>query len=200
MIDKKIVPFEQIGYSIIVLRGRRVMIHTDLAKLYGVTTRRLNEQVRRNPERFPEDFMFQLTKKERDEVVANCDHLTNLRFTQKLPYAFTEHGAVMLANVLNSPQAVEASIQVVRAFIKLGGMLASHEDLVSKVDALEKKYDIQFSAVFDAIRQLMAPPNPKKKQIGFHWDEKPAPARKKSHTKKKAPAQKKMPEMPAKPV
>lgn len=95
---------------------------------------------------------------------------------------------------------MKASIQVVRAFIKLGGMLASHEDLVSKVDALEKKYDMQFSAVFNAIRQLMAPPDPKKKQIGFHWDEKPAPARKKSHTKKKAPAQKKMPEMPAKKV
>lgn len=195
MIDKKIVPFEQAGYSIIVLRGRRVMIHTDLANLYGVTTRRLNEQVRRNPERFPEDFMFQLTKKEKDEVVANCDHLTNLRFTQKLPYAFTEHGAVMLANVLNSPQAVKASIQVVRAFIKLSGMLASNEDMARKVDALEKKYDVQFSAVFDAIRQLMAPPDPKKKQIGFHW-EKTAPSKKTAPAKKKT-SPKKKPEKPA---
>ncbi len=193
MIDKKMVPFEQVGYSIIVLRGRRVMIHTDLAKLYGVTTRRLNEQVRRNPERFPKDFMFQLTKKERDEVVANCDHLTNLRFTQKLPYAFTERGAVMLANVLNSPQAVKASIQVVRAFIKLGGMLASHEDLVSKVDALEKKYDMQFSVVFDAIRQLMEPPKPKKNQIGFHWDKKQVAVKKGTSTKKKTSARKKLP-------
>ena len=137
--------------------------------------------------------MFQLTKEERDEVVANCDHLANLKYSQNTPYAFTEHGAVMLANVLNSPQAVHASIQVVRAFIKIRGMLVAHEDLARKVEALEKKYDIQFSAVFDAIRQLMTPPKPKKDQIGFHRDKETVSAKKKAHKKKQAPMKKKMP-------
>ncbi len=108
--EKTLVPIERIEHSILVIRGQRVMLGYDLAKLYGVTTRRLNEQVRRNPDRFPDDFMFQLTKNEKDEVVANCDHLSNLKHSQSQPYAFTEHGVIMLANVLNSPVAIKASI------------------------------------------------------------------------------------------
>jgi len=112
--DKEfIVPVEKIGRSILFIRGEKVMLDVDLAVLYGVTTKRLNEQVKRNRDRFPEDFMFQLAEKEKAEVVANCDHLKMLKFSPHLPYAFTEHGAIMLATVLSSPVAVQASIQVV---------------------------------------------------------------------------------------
>lgn len=143
------------------------MLDADLAVLYGVPTKRLNEQVRRNKDRFPEDFMFQLTEKDKAEVVAICDHLKMLKFSPYLPYAFTEHGAIMLATVLNSPIAVKASIQVVRAFVKLREMIASHKDLAKRLDELEKKYDAQFKVVFDAIRQLMVQPAAKKGKIGF---------------------------------
>lgn len=144
------------------------MLDSDLAELYGVATKRLNEQVRRNVSRFPLDFMFQLTAKEKTEVVANCDHLQHLRFSSALPHAFTEHGAVMLASVLNSPIAVEASIQVVRAFIRLREILSAHKGLAQKLESLERKYDAQFKVVFDAIRRLMAPPSPPRRRIGFH--------------------------------
>ena len=143
------------------------MLDADLAVLYGVTTKRLNEQVKRNRDRFPEDFMFQLTKNESAEVVANCDHLKILKFSPHLPYAFTEHGAIMLATVLNSPVAVHASIQVVRAFVRLRQLLTSNVELARKLDALEKKYDTQFKVVFDAIRQLMTSPERNKRKIGF---------------------------------
>jgi len=138
-----------------------------LAALYGVPTKRFNEQVKRNKERFPDDFMFRLTVEERSEVVANCDHLERLKFSATLPYAFTEHGAVMAANVLNSPTAVQAGIQVVRAFVRLRQMLASHEELARKLEALEKKYDQSFKVVFDTIRALMTPAEPKRRTIGF---------------------------------
>lgn len=144
------------------------MIDADLAKLYGVTTKRLNEQVKRNSERFPEDFVIQLSRTERDEVVANCDHLSRLKYSPTLPYAFTEHGAIMAANVLNSPRAVEMSVQVVRAFVRLREMIASHKALTKRLDELEGRYDRQFKVVFDAIRELMRPPEPKpKRKIGF---------------------------------
>ncbi len=116
--------------------------------------------------------MFQLTEQEKEEVVTNCDHLRRLRFSPKMPYAFTEHGAIMLATVLNSPIAVEASIQVVRVFVSLRKMLASNAELSRKLAALEKKYDYQFKIVFDAIRQLMATPEPREKKIGFRVREK----------------------------
>jgi len=147
------------------------MLDADLAELYGVTTKRLNEQVKRNRNRFPEDFMFQLTEEEKIDVVANCDHLKRLRFSPNLPHAFTEHGAIMLASVLNSPIAVQASIHVVRAFVRLRQILASNADLARKLDTLEKKYDAQFKVVFEAIRQLMIPPETKRKKIGFLRDE-----------------------------
>ena len=132
--------------------------------MYAVPTKRLNEQVRRNHARFPADFMFQLTAQEKAEVVASCDHLRSLKFSPVRPYAFTEHGALMLALVLNSPVAVAASIQIVRAFVRLRELALMHKDLASKLAALERKYDARFKVVFDAIRQLMAP---RTKRIGF---------------------------------
>lgn len=153
---------------ILLIRGQRVMVDADLAALYGVSTKRLNEQVRRNARRFPEDFCFQLSPAEKAEVVANCDHLARLRFSPSRPYAFTEHGAIMAANVLNSPRAVEMSVHVVRAFVRLREMVLSHKVLVQRLDELEARYDERFKVVFNAIRRLMAPPEPKpKRKIGF---------------------------------
>ena len=124
MTDKKsIMPVERIESSILIIRGHKVILDADMAVLYGVTTKRLNEQVKRNRDRFPEEFMFQLTEREKGEVVANCDHLKLLKFSPNLPYAFTEHGAIMLATVLNSPVAVQTSIQIVKAFVRLRRML-----------------------------------------------------------------------------
>ena len=114
-----IIPYEAVQQKILLIRGCRVMIDADLASIYGVTTKRLNEQVKRNKQRFPEDFMFQLNTKEKSEVVAKCDHLKKLKFSPNLPYVFTEHGAIMLASVLNSAAAIDASVHVVRAFVKL---------------------------------------------------------------------------------
>ena len=164
---ESLVPMERIERAIFVIRGQKVMLDADLAELYGVLTKVLNQAVKRNKERFPVDFMFQLTKEEKDEVVTNCDHLKRLKFSPTLPHAFTEHGAIMLATILNSPVAVQSSIQVVRAFVRLRQMLASNADLARKLDTLERKYDAQFKVVFDAIRQLMTPPEPKRQQIGF---------------------------------
>jgi phage regulator Rha-like protein len=163
----KIIPLERIQDRILLIHGHKVMIDADIAELYGVTTKRLNEQVKRNRERFPEDFMFQLDREEKAEVVANCDHLSRLRFSATLPFVFTEHGAIMVANVLNSKRAVEMSVYVVRAFIKLREILTTHKDLANKLQRLEKKYDNQFKVVFDALRDLMAPPKSELRKIGF---------------------------------
>ena len=151
---ESLVPMERIERAIFLIRGQKVMLDADLAELYGVLTKVLNQAVKRNKERFPVDFMFQLTKEEKDAVVTNCDHLKRLKFSPTLPHAFTEHGAIMLATILNSPVAVQSSIQVVRAFVRLRQMLASNAELARKLDTLERKYDAQFKVVFDAIRQL----------------------------------------------
>ncbi len=140
----EIVPQEIIEKRIYVIRGKRVMLDVDLAELYGVSTKVLNQAVKRNKKRFPDEFMFQLTKDEKEEVVTICDHLKRLRFSYALPFAFTEHGAVMLATVLNSPIAVQTSIQVVKAFIKLREILATHKDLARQIAEMEKKYDTKF--------------------------------------------------------
>jgi hypothetical protein len=166
-----IISQERIERTILLLRGQKVLLDSDRAILYGVTTRRLKEQVRRNPDRFPADFMFELTAEEKSEVVANCDHLRKLRFSPYLSYAFTEHGALMLANVLNSPKAVQVSVQIVRTFIRLRELLATHKELARKLEDMEKKYDYQFKIVFDAIRQLLTPPEKEKKPIGFRVEE-----------------------------
>ena len=174
--DKKsFVPVEQIEKAILLIRGRKVMLDADLAKLYGVSTKRLNQQVTRNRERFPEDFMFQLTAGEKAEVVANCNHLSRLKFSPTLPYAFTEHGAIMAASVLNTERAVEASVFVVRAFVRLREMLATHKQLSRKLGELERKierHDESIQAILEAIHQLMTPPETSTKQIGFKVKEK----------------------------
>ena len=145
-----------------------MIIDADLASLYGVTTKALNQAVKRNRGRFPPDFMFCLTKAERGELVTNCDHLRTLKYSPTMPRAFTEHGAIMAANVLNSERAVQVSVAVVRAFIRLRKMLESHADLARKLASLERRYDVQFKVVFDAIRKLMEPPpKPKRKRIGY---------------------------------
>lgn len=162
------IPAERIERGIFVVRGQRVMLDADLAELYGVPTKALNQAVKRNAERFPDDFMFQLTAAEKQQVVTTCDHLRKLRFSPTLPYAFTEHGAVMLASVLNSAIAVQASLQVVRAFVNLRQMLSSHAHLARRVEALEKKYDRRFRIVFEAVKQLMEPERRKPgRKIGF---------------------------------
>lgn len=162
------IPTQQIERSILLIRGHRVMLDSDLAHLYGVTTKRLNEQVKRNLDRFPADFMFQLKEDEvellRSQFATSKEGPGGRRY---LPYAFTEHGTVMLASVLNSMIAVNASIQVVRAFIQLRQMISTHEELIRKVNLLEMKYDRQFQAVFDAIRNLMVTPEPNRRKIGI---------------------------------
>ena len=167
---KGIVTIDAIQQKILLIRGQRVMIDADLASLYGVTTKRLNEQVKRNRKRFPEDFMLQFNKKEKSEVVANCDHLKNLKYSPNLPHAFTEYGAIMLATVLSSPTAIEVSIQVVRAFVKLREMISTHKKLAQKLNELERKiekHDEHIYSIFEAIRQLMSPQKKKQKNIGF---------------------------------
>ena len=172
MSNKLLIPTERIEQAILLFRGQRVMLDSALAEVYGVSTRRLNEQVRRNRDRFPEDFMFQLNQDEFNDLKSQfATSSSGWGGRRKLPYAFTEHGAVMLASVLNSPVAVQASIQVVRAFIRLRQLLASNEDLARKLAALERKYDKQFQVVFEAIRQLMTPPPTKRRSIGFRASE-----------------------------
>jgi hypothetical protein len=179
-----LIPMERIERVILFIRGEKVMLDLDLAEIYGVMTGALNQAVKRNLERFPPDFMFQLTEAEKTEVITNCDNLARLKFSPHLPYAFTEHGALMLANVLNSERAAQTSVQVVRVFVRLRQMLSSNAELARKLESLEKKYDAQFKIVFDAIRQLMTPPEPpepKRRGIGFHvrYDEDDKPKAKK---------------------
>jgi len=167
---------EQIESRIFVIRGQKVMLDADLAELYGVETRRLNEQVSRNSERFPEDFMFQLT----DEEFANLKSqfaTSSWGGRRKLPYVFTEHGAIMAASVLNSPRAIEISVHVVRAFVRLRELVAGNKELAQKLNQLERKvgaHDRAIAELINAIRQLMTPLDAgKKRPIGFApWKEK----------------------------
>lgn len=137
----ELVAVHRIERAILWIRGQRVMLDTDLAFLYGVPTKVLNQAVRRNRERFPKDFMFRLTGREKGKVVTDCDHLARMKFSATLPYAFTEHGAIMLASVLNSPKAIDVSLQVVRTFVRLREILASHAELSRRLDDLEKRHD-----------------------------------------------------------
>lgn len=150
-----LIPVEKIDRAILTIRGQKVMLDADLAEIYGVITKRLNEQVKRNSDRFPFDFMFQLTDFEKEEVVANCDHLKKLKFSSTNPYAFTEYGAIMLASVLNTPTAIQTSVLIVRAFVKLREMLASHRVLALKLADMERKYENQFKIIFKILNQLM---------------------------------------------
>ena len=155
MENKSLIPTEKIDRAILIIRGHKVMLDSDLAEIYGVKTSRLNEQVKRNKDRFPNDFMFQLTIHEKQEVIANCDHLEKLKFSRTNPYAFTEHGTIMLANVLKTPTAIETSVLIVRAFVKLRELLSTHKELERKILELESKYNKQFKLIFEAIRELM---------------------------------------------
>jgi len=171
-------------HSILALRGHKILLDTELARLYGVPTKRLNEQVRRNRERCPEDFMFQVSIEEFEALrsqFATSNAAPGRGGRRYRPYAFTEHGALMAANVLNSARAIEVSVYVVRAFMRLRETLAAHKDLAKTLQQLEKKTEAltlqhdtlaantraQFKQVFDALRALMRPPEPKKRPIGF---------------------------------
>ncbi len=153
--------------SIVVIRGERVILDSDLANLYMVETRALIQAVKRNAKRFPKDFLFQLKRKELGALRSQFVISKGRGGRRSLPYAFTEHGAVMAANVLNSDRAVEASVEVVRAFVRLRQILASHTELARRLNEVEQRYDQQFKVVFRAIRALMRPPVPKRKTIGF---------------------------------
>jgi hypothetical protein len=174
-----LVPVEHITQSILVLRGQKVLLDAELAALYGVSTKRFNEQVRRNRERFPADFMFQLTPEEaealRSQIATSKKPGRGGR--RYLPYAFTEHGAIMAATILNSARAVEMSVYVVRAFVKLRELLASNKELARRLNELEARlerrlatHDQAIAAILSAIRQLMHPPVPKRRPIGFTAD------------------------------
>lgn len=169
-----VVSLARVERVIHVIRGQKVMLDSDLAEVYGVTTKRLNEQVHRNLDRFPEDFMFRLTAEEVDSLRSQIATSNIGRGGRRyLPYALTEHGAVMLASVLNSPQAVEASIFVVRAFIRMREMLGAHKELAAKIAELDRRigqHDESIRSLVQAIRQLMAPVEGKTKRIGFRRD------------------------------
>jgi hypothetical protein len=166
---------ERIERSILLIRGHKVLLDADLAALYGVTTKRLNEQVRRNRSRFPDDFMFELASEEAESLRSQFATSKRGRGGRRYaPYVFTEQGVAMLSTVLNSERAIQVNIEIMRAFVRLRQMLASNAQLARKLADLEKKYDAQFKVVFDAIRQLMAPPDPKKRKIGFLVEEKAA--------------------------
>jgi hypothetical protein len=164
---KELMPIEIIERKIYMIRGHKVLLDSDLAALYGVEVKQLKRQVRRNIHRFPEDFMLQLQKEEYESLRSLFGALKRGEHAKYLPYAFTEQGVAMLSSVLNSDQAIEVNIQIMRAFVKLREMLSSHKDLARKLADMEKKYDAQFKVVFDAIRQLMSPAVTKKAKIGF---------------------------------
>lgn len=171
MENKSIIPIERIRQSILMIRGFKVMLDRDLAALYGVETRVLNQAVKRNIKRFPPDFMFELTRKEIRNISQFVICSSGFKHASKA-YVFTEQGVAMLSGILNSDRAIEVNVAIMRTFVELRNILASHEDLARKLNELEKKYDAQFSIVFDAIRQIMTPPNPPKRKIGFNIAEK----------------------------
>jgi len=182
MPNQAIIPLERIENKIYLLREKKVMLDADLSELYGVDTKVLNQAVKRNIERFPEDFMFQISEGEyaclRSQIVTSNDE-SQAKFSKTrrggrryLPFAFTEQGVAMLSSVLRSKRAVLVNIQIMRAFVRLREIIISHKELSRKLDDLENKYDAQFKVVFDAIRQLMIPPQSPISKIGFGIDEK----------------------------
>jgi phage regulator Rha-like protein len=168
---KELIPVEIIESKIYLIRGHKVMLDSELAELYEVETKVLIQAVKRNVQRFPEDFMFQLNDREfmnlRSQTVTSSSGHGGRRY---IPYVFTEQGVAMLSSVLNSERAVQVNIAIIRAFVKLREMLSTNKDLARKLADMEKKYDSQFKIVFDAIRQLMTPAEPKKDKIGFRRD------------------------------
>ncbi len=174
MSEKAIVPKEVIMSKILIIRDQKVIIDRDLAELYGVETKRLNEQVKRNIKRFPLNFMFQLTKAEKDQVVANCDHLQKLKFSPSLPYAFTEHGTMMLANVINSDKAIDVSIQIIETYVKMREMLTDNLSVKLEIEEIKKKlsnHSKNIELVFDYLdelnQKLDTPEQNDRKKIGY---------------------------------
>ncbi|MBI5602727.1 MAG: ORF6N domain-containing protein [Deltaproteobacteria bacterium] len=168
-----LIPLEVIEKKIFLIRGQKVMLDADLAELYGVETKALKRSVKRNIDRFPEDFLIQIKSEEFESL--RCHFGTSKRGgVRYLPYAFTENGVAMLSSILNSKRAIHVNIQIMRTFTRLREILSTHEDLRRKIEQMEKKYDGQFRVVFEAIRQLMAPPKITKRKIGFHLKEKQA--------------------------
>lgn len=163
---KILVPQDTIEQKIILIRGHKVMLDKELAVLYGVATRNLNKAVTRNIERFPEDFMFRLTKQEFDNLMFHFG-TSSWGGTRKRPRAFTEHGILMLSSVLKSKRATQVNVQIMRTFVKIRRMLASHKELLTKIENMEKRYDAQFKVVFKALEELMTPPEKPKRRIGF---------------------------------
>jgi len=164
---KPVIESEMMERKIFLIRGQKVMLDSDLAGLYGVEVKQLKRQVRRNIDRFPEDFMFQLSQEDYDSLRRHFGTLKRGAHSKYLPYVFTEQGVSMLSSVLNSKKAVQVNIQIMRAFVKLREMIATNKDLAKKLEELEMKYDAQFRVVFDAIRELMVPPEEDKRKIGF---------------------------------
>ena len=166
----ELVPIELIVTKILFLRGEKVLLDRDLAELYGVETRVLNQAVKRNERRFPPDFMFRLTEEEKHELVTNCDRFKKLKHSTVLPHAFSEQGVAMLSSVLNSDRAIEVNIAIMRAFVQLRKMIASNKKLARKLKELEARvgeHDDQIQVIFEAIHQLMSPPDKPTKKIGF---------------------------------
>jgi len=178
----KVMAMESIGSQIFLIRGRRVMLDADLAALYGVQTSNLNKAVKRNIERFPDHFMFQVTKEEFKVLKASLvgkSLIFQIGISNKgrggrrlRPFAFTEQGVAMLSSVLRSQRAIQVNIAIMDAFVRIREMMGEHAELVRKINAMEKKYDTQFRVVFDAIRELMTPPKKKRKEIGFRVGDK----------------------------
>jgi len=167
VISKAVIPPERIERRILLARGQKVMLSSDLAELYEVEPGLLNRAVQRNKSRFPGDFMFQLTPQEYENLKCQFGISSSWGGRRHPPYAFTEQGVAMLSSVLRSPRAVQVNIAIMRAFVKLREILSSHRDLARRLDAMESQYDEQFKAVFDAIRELMRPPEKPKAKIGF---------------------------------
>jgi hypothetical protein len=172
--ENKLMSIELIQSKIIVIRGERVMIDRDLAKLYGVSTKALNQAVTRNIKRFPSDFMFRATKDEKDELVTNCDRFRSLKHSSVMPRAFTEQGVAMLSSVLNTDRAIEVNIVIMRAFVQLRKISSSQKQLSKKLQEIEARlaeHDENIEVIFEVILQLMSPPEKPRKKIGFEVKE-----------------------------
>ena len=167
-----LIPVERIEQRIFILHSHKVILDSDLAMLYGVSVKVLNQAVKRNRKRFPSDFMLRLTVRDwtglRSQFVTLERSSNRGRHRKYLPYAFTEQGVAMLSSVLHSERAIQVNIEIMRAFVRLREMIASHKDLMKRLEELEQKYDVKFKVIFDALRQLMEPPTKPKERIGFH--------------------------------
>lgn len=170
--DQSLIPVERIERLILLIRGKKVLLDFDLAEMYGVETKVLNQAVKRNLKRFPSDFMFQLTSEELNTLRSQFVTSKGFGGRRVPPYVFTEQGVAMISGVLNSSRAIEVNIAIMRTFVSLRKMLSSNEELSRRLHELETKYDKQFRIVFEAIRELMTPPEPKRNQMGFQIEDK----------------------------